>query len=281
MIFKKYTIADTSYAVNYSQQFTDPLDSIFLNDNDHEKQSPEIAIESTVDASIGGSYMPSPSGIVGLKRQDGYTVYMCNDKGNVAHLIQASADWRCISVLSSMPQLQPFEGSVGEVIFRTTILFNQGIVIHAAAIEYEGKGVVFSAPSGTGKSTQANLWVKHKGARILNGDRPCLRISKSSIDVYGTPWSGTSKLFLNQKAPLAAIIMLEQSKTNELCQLSAADALRMLVPRCYLPYYDENLMTLALENIGLIIKETPIYLLKCRPDLEAVELVAKCLKLNV
>ena len=316
MKLKSYTIANTSYEVMYSRRFTDPLNSIFLNNNVHKMYSPkitseiapdisseitsaiapdisseitseiipeitpEITVRSTVDSSIRGTKMPglNPSGIIGLKTEAGYTVYMGDNKGKIAHLMQATSDWKNIDVLSSMPQIQPFEGSVGEVIFRTSILFNHGIVVHAAAIDYEGKGIIFSAPSGTGKSTQANLWNKHKGARILNGDRPCLRISEGHVEVYGTPWSGTSKQFLNHSSPLSAIIMLEQANTNEISQLSAAAAIRLLVPRCYLPYYCENLMTLALENIGQIIKKTPIYLLKCRPDIEAVELVAERLK---
>lgn len=276
---KNYIIADMMYNVNYSQSFTDSEDSPFLYDNCCQIDMSTIKINLELDASIGIQQMKiNPSGIDGIKTQIGYIIYIFNNKGNIVHLIQIDNEICNITVKSSSPQKQPFEGSVGEVIFRTSILFQKGIVVHASAIEYEGKGIIFSAPSGTGKSTHANLWVEHKSAIILNGDRPALRIINDEVNVYGTPWSGTSHQYVNKKAPLKAIVLLEQSPINEIEKLSSEQAVRLLVARCYLPYFDEQLMSLALDNIGCIIKKIPVYLLKCRPDIEAVEIVFKCLQ---
>lgn len=277
MKYKKYAIADTAFGVKYSPAFTDMPDSVFTRNNDNSILDPEVKIEITVDDTICRKFMPGTGVISGIRDEKSYSVYMSDHQGFVAHCIEADEEWREISVSSSMPQLQPFEGGVGEVIFRTAVLFSKGIVIHAAAIVHEGKGLIFSAPSGTGKSTQADLWKKYRGAQILNGDRPCLRQNGGQVYVYGTPWSGTSKQYLNKKAPLSAIFILRQAPVNKIHRLSAEEAVRMTVPRCYLPYYDESLMTLALSNIGEIIGKTPVFLLNCRPNLEAVELAESCI----
>jgi hypothetical protein len=84
-------------------------------------------------------------------------------------------------------------GIMFNIIIRSRVLFHQGIVIHASAIEHNGKGIIFSAPSGTGKSTQASLWEKYMGARVLNDDCPVIRIDDGHPNVYGTPCSGSTE----------------------------------------------------------------------------------------
>lgn len=174
--------------------------------------------------------------------------------------------------------LFPLFETLGEILFRNCLLFHQGMVIHAAAIECSGKGIIFSAPSGTGKTTQANLWRKHKGAKIINADRPAVRVIGNESYVYGTLWNGSSKKCSNQSVPLSAIVLLEQSEDNVIHKLEKKEAIEKLMPRCFLPFYQEDLMSLALNNIEQIINQTPVYLLKCRPDREAVELVYQCVK---
>lgn len=95
-----------------------------------------------------------------------------------------------------------------------TILPFGGLMLHCALIEYEGRGIVFTAPSQTGKSTQASLWEKHRGARTLNGDRAVLRATEDGIFAYGSPWAGSSDLYIDRRVPLRAVIMLEQAKEN-------------------------------------------------------------------
>jgi hypothetical protein len=171
-----------------------------------------------------------------------------------------------------------FIGYIGEILFRNCIIHHQGIVMHAAAIDWQGKGIMFSAPSGTGKSTQANLWKKYKGAKVLNADRPAVRVVNELTYVYGTPWSGATPEFLNEHAPLSAIVLLEQSTENSINLLGKQEAIFKLMPRCFLPYFNSELMDMAIKNLEKIIDSTPVYLLKCRPDREAVELVYQCVK---
>lgn len=208
--------------------------------------------------------------------------YMCSrDSDRVVSKIEVSENWRCIkaSYLNGDDDgLSNITGPLSAILFNHYILLHQGIVIHASAIEHEGKGIVFSAPSETGKSTQANLWRKFMGARVLNGDRPAVRMVDGRPFVCGTPWSGSSPDFINARAPLSAIILLEQAQENTIRRLESSEAVRRLTPRCFLPYLEAHLMNCALDTLGKIIKSAPVYLLQCRPDREAVEMVYQCLR---
>lgn len=170
------------------------------------------------------------------------------------------------------------ESILGSLLFRNLILFQGGFVIHASAVKWKDKGVLFSAASGTGKSTQARLWRDNLGAEILNDDCPCVRYMDGKNYVHGTPWSGSSDDFKNDRAEISAIVMLEQSSKNDIRRLDLKEAAGMLMPRCFLPYYDSSTMNFAINSIDKVLSSVPIYLLKCRPDMEAVELVENCVK---
>jgi hypothetical protein len=218
----------------------------------------------------------------GDKRDDEITIAICDPETNqVNDHLKVNKEWDNAVITSRSTKkgvLYPFYESLGEIIFRNCLLFHHGIVIHAAAIECDGLGLLFSAPSGTGKTTQANLWKKYKKAKIINADRPAIRVIGSEPFVYGTLWNGSSKKCSNRSVPLSAIVLLEQWEDNVICKLEKKEAIERLMPRCFLPYYQEDIMNLALDNIEQIINQTPVYLLKCRPDLEAVELVYQCVK---
>lgn len=165
------------------------------------------------------------------------------------------------------------------IVFRHSLLYHQGLVIHSSTIKWLDKGIMFTAPSGTGKSTQVSLWQKYiNDVIVLNDDNPAVRIIDDKPVVYGTPWSGTSKINTNDFAPLAAIVILEQAKENTIIRLTVPEAIIKLMPRIFMPYFDQVHMNKAMDIFEQIVSSVPIYFLKCRPDQEAVELVYQCMK---
>lgn len=209
------------------------------------------------------------------------SIYICDENtGEIICKADANQDWsRAEMLILNNNQADKFSifKFLTEIIFRNRIIFEKGIVIHAAAISWQGQGVIFTAPSETGKSTQAELWAKYMGAQILNDDRPALRLNDEKTYVHGTPWSGKRELFLNESAPLKAIILLEQALQNSISRIPVTMAVPYIMPRCFLPYYNKTVMEKCLNNLGQILSDIPVYLLKCRPDLQAVELVKNCL----
>ncbi|HIQ63058.1 MAG TPA: hypothetical protein IAA66_05660 [Candidatus Avichristensenella intestinipullorum] len=156
-----------------------------------------------------------------------------------------------------------------------TILPFGGLMLHCALIEYEGRGIVFTAPSQTGKSTQASLWEKHRGARTLNGDRAVLRATEDGIFAYGSPWAGSSDLYIDRRVPLRAVIMLEQAKENRIRTLSHAEGLGLFVQQSSLPLWEPELFEAGMRTLEKIITGVPMGMLSCLPDAGAVECVAK------
>ncbi|PWM48932.1 MAG: hypothetical protein DBX62_01245 [Clostridia bacterium] len=85
------------------------------------------------------------------------------------------------------------------------------IVVHASAVIYGGEAYLFSAPSGGGKSTQADIWHDKRGAEILNGDKVILRPTHGGVIAYGSPIAGSSGIYVNKSAPVRAICMIDKA----------------------------------------------------------------------
>ena len=164
-------------------------------------------------------------------------------------------------------------GPLGEVLFRNAMIHHGGIQIHSAAIAYRGESILFSAPSGTGKTTQARLWMNCFGASMVQGDRPMIRIQEESVLACGTPWVGSDPLFQNISLPVKAIVFLEQAPLNEITDLDPAVAIQYLLPRCFLPYFSKQMMDTALSIAERFLGSVSCLLLRCTPEQEAAQLL--------
>ena len=150
------------------------------------------------------------------------------------------------------------------------LLLNSTLVLHASSIGYDGKAIVFSAPSGVGKSTQSALWEKYRGAVQLNGDKVALKKEGDKFFAYGLPFCGTSRICHNYKMPVEAIVTLGQASGSTAKRLSGLTALRALLPNLFghmsIPYCRERL----LKCVSDVLSALPIIQLDCLPDESAV-----------
>ena len=162
--------------------------------------------------------------------------------------------------------------------FYSYMALRDTLLMHASAVSCGGKAVVFTAPSGTGKTTQAELWAKYKGAQILNGDKVFLKRDADAIHAWGSPWKGSSAYAENAGAPLRAIVVLQQAEENSIQKLEGFDVLESVIPHVFFPSWDQNCEQAVLTCLDQVLGETEVYLLKCRPDEAAVELLASALK---
>ena len=147
-----------------------------------------------------------------------------------------------------------------------------GIFLHCASIKYNGKAYLFTAPSGTGKTTHINLWLKYMGDRVevINGDKPILRRKENEVIVYGTPWQGKENYGGNINAPLGGIFLLHRAEKNSVEKASAKQALSFLLAQTLRVNQKEDMIKLF-EMLEHIIKTTPIYNLNCNMEKHAVE----------
>jgi len=197
------------------------------------------------------------------------------------YMIETGHDWSDITILhrdKTKKAEQAFCDFLGNYIISNKIIDHGGFVLHASSISHEGKGIVFTAPSGTGKSTHAALWKKYYHASILNDDCPVIKFESEKAIVHGTPWSGSNNRALQANAPLSAIVFLEQSERNSICDLTNKEAIPQFLPRVFLPYQNPVLMDTVMQTIEKVIESVPKYLLRCRADREATELVYQCVK---
>ena len=160
----------------------------------------------------------------------------------------------------------------------TLFLRRNCLMLHAAFIRWQEKGILFTAPSGTGKSTQAELWKKYEGADILNGDRAAVRRDESGCwQAYGLPYAGSSGIYRNEKAPLSAVVVLRQAEENRIRRLGMLEIIQKLYPETTVHQWEPDFIEKALTLLTELAGEVPIYLLECRPDRGAVEAVKNVL----
>ena len=143
-------------------------------------------------------------------------------------------------------------------------------LMHGSAVSVDGKAYIFTAPSGTGKSTHASLWRKVFGDRavMVNDDKPFIRLTGDGIFVCGTPWNGKHGLGDNICVPLKAVCLLKRDTVNHIERITSASAFPRLMMQTYRPA-DPEMLSLTLGMLDRVSKETELYELGCNMDPEA------------
>ncbi len=145
------------------------------------------------------------------------------------------------------------------------------LLFHGSALCADGEAVLFTAPSGTGKSTQARLWREILGDRVwmINDDKPLLRRVEGRIRAFGTPWDGKHHLSRNASAPVRAIVEIQRSPTNQIWRISPAEAFVICARQGFLPEKPETRVK-VFEMEKELCGEIPFYRLRCNMEPEAV-----------
>lgn len=158
------------------------------------------------------------------------------------------------------------------------MLLRQGrIVLHASAVIYRSQAYVFTAASGGGKSTQAQIWADSLGAEILNGDKVVLAPGADKCTAYGSPIAGSSEVYRNASAPVAAIIRIVKSGVNRVSRLDARSGYTLLYSELVKSKWDRSFNISLLKSVEEVIKTTSLLTLECLPDRSAAECVLSCI----
>ena len=145
-------------------------------------------------------------------------------------------------------------------------------LFHGSAIAVEGEAFLFTAKSGTGKSSHARLWRELLGDRavMVNDDKPLIRVHENgAATVYGTPWDGKHRLSSNIAVPVRAICILKRARENRIREITKQEALPMLIQQAYRPA-DPAALTKTLMLLDRL--NVKLYLLGCNMDISAAEL---------
>lgn len=152
-------------------------------------------------------------------------------------------------------------------------------MLHGSAIAVDGEGYLFTAKSGTGKSTHTRLWREFLGDRavMVNDDKPFIRVTDDEARIYGTPYSGKEGLNTNMSVPLSAICVLERSETNRIRQVDFSDVYPILVQQTYHPS-DREMFNRTLELLDRLSRHVSFYRLACNKEREAAEVSYNAMK---
>lgn len=150
------------------------------------------------------------------------------------------------------------------------MLQHQGLVLHCSYLTMNNEAILFSGPSGIGKSTQAGLWQRYKEALIHNGDRALLQKNNERWNVNGWPVCGSSDICEAINSPLRAIVMLSQSETNQVKKLSPMEAFSNLYGQITVNRWDSQAVLQSTDLISELVAHIPVYHFSCNISEEAV-----------
>lgn len=159
----------------------------------------------------------------------------------------------------------------GAMFYEKLLDFN-AFMLHASAVVLDGYAYLFSAPSGTGKSTHTALWeeyFKDRGVYVINDDKPVIMLENGEFYVYGTPWSGKTDKNANRKVKLGGICFLERNDENFIEKIEPKDALPKLVWQTARAKTTDK-MTEFMDICNELLKVTTVWRMGCRMDYEAV-----------
>lgn len=148
----------------------------------------------------------------------------------------------------------------------------QGLIFHSSALMVDGKAYLFTAPSGTGKSTHARLWRELLGDKVvmINDDKPIIKYIDGDFYVYGTPWNGKHSLDTNTRAKISAICEINRGKVNKIEKIDKKYMFNVLLKQTLRSEKIETMDKLLLL-LGKMLENINLFRLECNMDLEAAK----------
>lgn len=145
------------------------------------------------------------------------------------------------------------------------------LLFHGSVIAVDGIAYLFTAKSGTGKSTHTRLWREYFGERaiMVNDDKPLLQVTEHGVLVHGTPWDGKHHLSSNISVPLKAICLLSRGTENKIREITKSEAYPMLLQQMHRPMNIEKMQS-VFTLLDKLCERLKLYRLECNMNPDAV-----------
>lgn len=278
-LIKRYEIASVGFTLETPEYFSDsPPYSLFLSQ------------DGSVAAKYQFSYVPAlPDEHGEILYQSDY-VTVTEREGQRYRFVSTGSEkppYSCTCLSTSGEKIPVYLTEHAPKMWGGLMLESLGLehllakydrmILHASYIAADGGAILFTGPCQIGKSTQAELWRRYRGADVINGDRACLSADAGSVMAHGLPVSGTSRICYNRSMPVRAIVALEQANNNQLEFLTGGAALRVLYSGTWVNTWDSSDVESILTLIQNIVTHIPVVRLRCLPDRTAVDLLAEAI----
>lgn len=148
------------------------------------------------------------------------------------------------------------------------------LLFHGSAICVDGRTYIFTAPSGTGKSTHSRLWrelLKDHDVVMVNDDKPFLKVEEGRVTAYGSPWRGKEGLGCNMSAPVEAICSISQGSENVIREATPEEMYPLFYEQSFRPLDKEGTEN-YLHTLDVLTRSVRLYMLECDMSLEAARL---------
>lgn len=181
-------------------------------------------------------------------------------------------------IKSSSKILNDSQSLFAHIAFEELMFRHGAMILHASFVNAKYGGILFTGPSGIGKSTQAELWVKYRNAELINGDRTILRKRDGVWYAYGSPYAGSSRCYVNKSCEIKAIVVLGKKEGYKLQRLKQSVAFIKVYSETTVNTWNPAYVEGISDMIGDIVEKVPVYMLECLPDIKAVELLSETLE---
>lgn len=145
------------------------------------------------------------------------------------------------------------------MIYLYTAMKHGRYAIHSVSVlNDDNTAVLFSALSGTGKSTHAGIWERVYGIKTINGDLNLLGIREGKPVVYGIPWCGTSNIYSEKTYDLKGIVLLRRDKEDVIEELSEEQKIIAVQQRMISPFWTDEDFTRSIEFTKELIQKIKV-----------------------
>ena len=157
--------------------------------------------------------------------------------------------------------------------------FYDTFLFHGSCVAVDGEAYLFTAKSGTGKSTHTRLWREYLGdkAVMVNDDKPLITVTDGGVVIHGTPYNGKHRLGCDISVPLKAVCILERAERNTIRSISKAEAYPMLIQQAYRPI-DGAALAATLPLIDKMAGTVALYKLGCNMEAQAAKVAYEGMK---
>ncbi len=248
-------------------------------------QVPDADGEDTISCRVGEK-LPAVEGMLCGSSEDftvhcqGETVFRQRDMGELEGVLSkynyiTGSECEVCFTPHSFPVFMDERYFWASVPLAQLLLPKKAVLMHASYINVGEQAILFSAPCGTGKSTQAELWRVHRNAEVVNGDKAGVFLKGGKAFAGGVPFCGTSKICKNKSLPLKAIVLLSQGKENRIKRLTGLEALQAVIKNIYLDLLAPLEKQMCIDFVIELLSVVPVLSLECTPDERAVEVLEK------
>lgn len=157
----------------------------------------------------------------------------------------------------------PFQ-SIEMAIYVNWLAMYDDLILHAAGVSIDGKGMAFVGSSGAGKSTLARALAQEEGVRMLGEDQLVLRYLEGKFYIFGTPWHDYPEMCSPVGVPLEKIFLLDREVEQALTNRTPFEGITRLMQTAFIPYYRQDKLPTLIDRFSLLVERVPCFGLSYR-----------------